>query len=241
MSETAIDRGEFNAPLALMTIAPLYVPALRPEASTDTCTRTLANGLFDDADAGENDSQFEFDDTVNGMSTSRAAFHTETICAAGLSPPSTAVNARASVEVMISEPDGVGIGVAIGIGVATPKPPPPPPPVGRVGVGVGVRVGIGVGMTVGVVVAVGVGMTIGVVVAVGVGMTMGVDVAVGVGMTIGVVVALGVGMTIGVDVAVGVGVGGGAQVGPRELIMPMSHAWKSASRGAQSPPVFSSK
>ena len=118
---TDTNRGVFDAPLALMTIAPLYVPAFSPEVSADTRTCTAACGLFDDADVGENDSQFVFDDTVNGISTCRIAFHTETVCAGGASPPCTAVNARASVERAISGRITTGVG-------AVPPPPLPPPP-----------------------------------------------------------------------------------------------------------------
>ena len=105
-----IDCGVFDAPLALTTIVPLYVPAFSPEASADTRTCTLNCGPFDDEDVGENDSQSVFDDTVNCMSVSRIAFHMEIVCAVGVSPPCTAVNASVSVERMICEGIGVGVG-----------------------------------------------------------------------------------------------------------------------------------
>ena len=143
VSVTDTNHGVFDAPLALMTIAPLYVPAFSPEASADTRTCTAACGLFDDADVGENDSQFVFDDTVNGISTSRVAFHTETVCTGGLSPPCTAVNASASVERAISGTTTTG-GDAVPPPPPPPKllppppklPPPPPPPPAGGGVGV---------------------------------------------------------------------------------------------------------
>ena len=136
-SVTEINRGVFDAALALMTIVPLYVPAFSPEASADTCTRTLACGLFDDADAGENDSQFVFDDTVNGISTSRIAFHTETVCEGGASPSCTAVNASVSVERAISGTTTTGVG-AVPPPPPPPKLPPPPPAGGGGGSGGGV-------------------------------------------------------------------------------------------------------
>ena len=87
VSVTRINRGVFTAPRAVMVIRPMCVPAISPEVLADTCTRTLACGLFDDADVGENDSQLVLDDTVNGIFTRCFEFHTETGCAGGLPPP----------------------------------------------------------------------------------------------------------------------------------------------------------
>ena len=60
-----------------------------------------------------------------------------------------------------------------------------------------------------------------------------------IGVCVGARVGVGCGVCVGVGV--GVGVGGGAQVGPLESSMPSSHVWNASPRGAQSPPVFSSK
>ena len=167
VSVTKIIRGEFDAALALMTTLPLYVPGLRPDGFADTVTVTLACGLFDDADRGENDSQFASDDRVNDMSVCGRAFHTSTVCAGGMAPPCMAVNASRSVETSAcgrtTSGVAVGTGVAVGAGsVPPPLPPLPPlpPPTGvcvGIGVFVDVAVGVGVGVFVGVAVGVGVG------------------------------------------------------------------------------------
>ena len=128
VSVTSTSRGVFDAPFALMTILPLCVPASNPEASTDTLTVTLACGLFDAADAGENDNQFAADERVNGMSVCRTAFHTVNVCAGGASPPCTAVNASVFVERPTSGCITTGVGIGVGTAMGPPPPPPPPPP-----------------------------------------------------------------------------------------------------------------
>ena len=143
MSVTNTIRGVFVAPGALMAILPLCVPGLSPEASTDTLTVTLDCGLFDDADAGENDNQFAADDRVNGMSVCRTVFHTVNVCAAGASPPCTAVNASLFVERPTSGRTSSGVGVGVGVAVGKTSPPD-----GGGGGGIGVG-GIGVGVGVG--------------------------------------------------------------------------------------------
>ena len=140
LSVTNTIRGVFVAPGALMVIPPRYVPASNPEASTDTRTATLARGLFDDADRGENDSQLASDDTVNGMSTSRTVFHTVNVCAAGASPTRAAVNVRKFVDKPTSGRTSSGVGVGVGVAVGKTSPPDG----GGIGVG-GIGVGVGRG------------------------------------------------------------------------------------------------
>ena len=160
VSVTNTVRGVFDAPLALMTILPLYVPGLRSDEATDTVTVTLARGLFDDASLGETDSQLApDDDTVNGMSTCRTVFHTSNVCEGGASPRCSAVNASVFVETATSglTSSGVGVGVGDGVAVGTTSTMPPPPDGGggggaavcTVAVGLGVDVGRGVGVRVG--------------------------------------------------------------------------------------------
>ena len=162
LSVTSTARGEFDAPLALMVILPLYVPGLRPEASTDALTVTLACGPFDDADRGEKDSQLADDDRENGMSVCRTVFHTSNVWD-GAPPPRSAVNVSRPGERSASGRTSSGVGVAVGVGVgvtvgAGPPLPPSPPLPPPIGVAVGGVVGVGVGVTVGVAVAVGVGV-----------------------------------------------------------------------------------
>ena len=129
VSVTNTARGEFDAPLALMTTLPLYVPGLRPDGFADTDTVTLDCGPFDDADRGENDSQLALDDRENDMSVCRSVFHTVNVCAAGAAPPWAAVNASRSVETSASGRAGsgvtVGLGVRVRVGVGA-RPPLPP-------------------------------------------------------------------------------------------------------------------
>ena len=141
MTNTA--RGEFEAPLALMAILPLYVPGLSPDGFADTDTVTLACGPFDDADRGENDSQPASDDRENDMSVCRSVFHTVNVCAAGAGPPCAAVNASRSVETSASGRGASGVAVGVGVAVGAGAGPPPLPPLPP-GVGVGVIVGVSV-------------------------------------------------------------------------------------------------
>ena len=120
-------RGEFDAPLALMAILPLCVPGLRPEGFAEAETVTLARGLLDDADRGENDSQLESEDRENGMSVWDWAFHTSNVCADGMAPPCMAENVSQFVETCASgrTTSGVAVGVIVGVSVGGASPLPP--------------------------------------------------------------------------------------------------------------------
>ena len=145
LSVTNTIRGVFVAPLALMVIWPRYVPASNPEAFADTRTVTLARGLFDDADLGENDSQLASADTVNGISVCRSVFHTVNVCEGDASPPRAAVNVRKFVDKPTSGRGGSGVAVGLGVDVGGGATSPP------VGVGMGAGVGVAVGSGTGVV------------------------------------------------------------------------------------------
>ena len=127
VSVTNTARGEFDAPLALMAILPLYVPGLRPDGFADTDTVTLACGPFDDADRGEKDNQPASDDRVNDMSVCRSVFHSVNVCADGAGPPWAAVNASRSVETSASGRGASGVAVGLGVGVGVGAGPPLPP------------------------------------------------------------------------------------------------------------------